>query len=88
MKHIAMYEVQFIHYSDSDYTRVSSYRLNEYGTYVDEDGKSISFGGNNYEMINIPNPFIIREDEIEKYRKYGCGFRSLKYLGSIIEETD
>lgn len=87
MKHIKMYEVQFNdYYNNTDYTRVSSYKLNEYGSYVDEDGKSISLDGNNYVTINIPFPFIIREDEIEKYKRYGCGYKSLKYVGSIIEE--
>jgi hypothetical protein len=36
--------------------------------------------------LYIPSPFIICEDEIEKYKKYGCGYKSLEYVGSIIEE--
>jgi hypothetical protein len=62
---------------------VSSRKLNEYNYFVDEDGKE---NGNNYKYFYIPSPFIIREDEIEKYKKYGCGYKSLEYVGSIIEE--
>lgn len=87
MKHVKMYKVTFNHYCDySGLTRVSSMKLNEFLEFVDEDGKRVSFDGNNYEYLDIPNPFIIREDEIEKYKKYGCGYKSLEYVGSVIEE--
>lgn len=87
MKHIKMYKVVFNHYYNySDLNKVSSMKLDEYNEFVDEDGKNISFGGNNYKYLDIPNSFIIREDEIEKYKKYGCGYKSLEYVGSIIEE--
>lgn len=87
MKHIKMYKVVFnYYYNDSDLNKVSSMKLNEYNKFVDEDGKNVSFDGNNYQYLDIPNPFIIREDEIEKYKKYGCGYKSLEYVGSIIEE--
>ena len=42
----------------------------------------------NGSYLHIPNPFIIREDEIEKYKKYGCGYKSLRYVGSIIDEEN
>ena len=48
--------------------------------------KNVSYKGNNYQYLDIPNPFIIREDEIEKYKKFGCGYKSLEYIGSVIEE--
>ena len=87
MKHIKMYKVVFnYYYNYSNLNKVSSMRLNEYNEFVDEDGKNVSFEGNNYQYLDIPNPFIIREDEIEKYKKYGCGYKSLEYVGSIIEE--
>ena len=87
MKHIKMYKVIFNHYyNDTNLNMVSSMKLDEYNDYVDEDGKKVSVGGNNYEYLDIPCPFIIREDEIEKYKKYGCGYKSLEYVGSIIEE--
>ena len=87
MKHIKIYKVEFNHYyNDTDYHTVSSARLDEYNDFVDEDGKNIAFDGNNIEYLYIPSPFLIREDEIEKYKKYGCGYESLEYVGSIIEE--
>ena len=82
-----MYKVVFNNYCNySNLNKVSSMKLNEYNDFVDEDGKLISDNGNNYKYLDIPNPFIIREDEIEKYKKYGCGYKSLEYVGSIIEE--
>ena len=87
MKHIKMYKVVFNNYYNySNLNKVSSMKLNEYNEFVDEDGKNVSYKGSNYQYLNIPNPFIIREDEIEKYKKYGCGYKSLEYIGSIIEE--
>lgn len=84
MKHTKMYKVTFNHYyNDSDYNTISSMKLNEDNYFVDEDGKE---NGSNYDYLHIPYPFIIREDEIEKYKKYGCGYKSLEYVGSIIEE--
>ncbi len=86
MKHIKLYKVVFNNYYNySDLNKVSSMKLNEYNEFVDEDGKNVSFDGNNYQYLDIPNPFIIREDEIEKYKKYGCGYKSLEYVGSIME---
>ena len=61
-------------------------RLNEHNQFVDEDGKNVSFDGNKYDYLDIPSPFLIREDEIEKYKKFGCGYKSLEYVGSILEE--
>lgn len=85
MKHIKMYEVIFnYYYNKTDYNTVSTYKFNEYNEYVGEDGRSADCKNGDY--LHIPNPFIIREDEIEKYKKYGCGYKSLKYIGSIIEE--
>lgn len=28
-------------------------------------------------------PFLIRESELEKYREYGNGFRTVKFVGNI-----
>ena len=85
MKHIKLYKVTFNHYyNDTDYNTVSTAYYNEYNNYVGEDGKKC--GTNNNHYLYIPKPFLIREDEIEKYRKYGCGYKSLEYVGSIVEE--
>lgn len=86
MKHIKMYEVTFNYYNATGYNTVSTYKFNEYNNYVGEDGKSADIKNGDY--LHIPNPFIIREDEIEKYKKYGCGYKSLRYVGSIIEEEN
>ena len=87
MKHIKMYEVTFnYYYNGTDYNTVSSYKFNEYNEYVGEDGRSADAKNGDY--LHIPNPFIIREDEIEKYKKYGCGYKSLRYVGSIIDEEN
>ncbi len=85
MKHIKMYKVEFNHYyNTTEVHTVSSGYYDEYNRWVGEDGKESSI--NNIDYLYIPNPFIIREDEIEKYKKYGCGYKSLEYVGSIIEE--
>ena len=85
MKHVKMYKVEFNHYyNNTDYHTVSSARFDEYNNYVGEDGKEPTL--KNHEYLYIPNPFIIREDEIEKYKKFGCGYKSLEYIGSVIEE--
>ena len=87
MKHVKMYEVTFnYYYNKTDYNTVSTYKFNEYNEYVGEDGRSADTKNGSY--LHIPNPFIIREDEIEKYKKYGCGYKSLRYVGSIIDEEN
>lgn len=35
--------------------------------------------------INIgKEPFLIRESELDKYRIYGGGFRSIEFVGNIV----
>lgn len=82
MKHIKLYKVIFNYYINNN--EISSAKYNEFNKYVGEDGKEISI--NNVSYLYIPNPFIIKEDEIEKYKKYGCGYKSLEYIGSLLEE--
>lgn len=85
MKHIKMYKVTFNHYfNNTDRNTVNTCHYDEYHNYVGEDGKEPKF--DNIHYLYIPNIFIIREDEIEKYKKFGCGYESLEYVGSIIEE--
>lgn len=31
------------------------------------------------------DPFLIREDEIEKYRYWGCGIESLTFVGHMFD---
>ena len=69
MKHIKMYKVTFNHYyNTTDFHTVSSGYYDEYNKWVGEDGKEPTL--KNHEYLYIPNPFIIREDEIEKYFKF------------------
>ena len=84
MKHIKMYKVTFNHYGSDEHV-VSSARLNEYNEFVDEKGEKLSAHAKDYSYIYPPSPFLIREDEIEKYKKYGCEYKSLEYVGSIME---
>lgn len=85
MKHVKMYKVEFNHYfNDTDRNTVDTCYYDEYHNYVGEDGKEPKL--DNIHYLYIPNIFIIREDEIEKYKKFGCGYKSLEYVGSIIEE--
>lgn len=85
MKHIKMYKVTFNHYfNNTDRNTVDTCYYDEYHNYVGEDGKEPKL--DNIHYLYIPNIFIIREDEIEKYKKFGCGYESLEYIGSIIEE--
>ena len=85
MKHIKMYKVTFNHYfNNTDRNTVDTCYYDEYHNYVGEDGKEPKL--DNIHYLYIPNIFIIREDEIEKYKKFGCGYESLEYVGSIIEE--
>ena len=90
MKYVKLYQVVFIHYSDYSKNKVSTGHYNTYGDFVGEDGNPVNstkVNLTNIKYLNLPDKFIIREDEIEKYRKYGCGYQSLEYIGSIIEET-
>lgn len=85
MKHIKMYKVTFNHcFNNTDRNTVNTCYYDEYHNYVGEDGKEPKL--DNVHYLYIPNIFIIREDEIEKYKKFGCGYESLEYVGSIIEE--
>ena len=84
MKHVKMYKIIFNNYFNNDKNTVSSCYYNEYHHYVGEDGQEPTIANTKY--LYLPNIFIIREDEIEKYKKYGCGYKSLEYVGSIMEE--
>lgn len=38
----------------------------------------------NMEHINVgKEPFLVRESELEKYRKFGGGFRNVKFVGNM-----
>ena len=84
MKHTKMYKVTFNHYyNDSDYNTISSMKLNEDNYFVDEDGKE---NGSNYDYLHIPYPFIIREDEIEKYKNMVVDINPLNMLAVLLKK--
>lgn len=35
------------------------------------------------EYLRTPSPFLIRESDIELYKKYGGGFKSLEFVGYL-----
>ena len=79
LKPIKMYKVAFNEYyhmlcEEKGYTRIQ-YKPEEQG--VGEDPK----------LLVIPEVFIIREDEFDKYKDFGRGFYKLEYIGSMLEET-
>ena len=92
MKEVKMYKVMFNEYHNElvyHHNKISTAHFNLDGEYVDEDGMNISMNIDkkaNYETLTIPNPFLIREDEIEKYKKYGNGYHSIDYVGSVLVE--
>ena len=67
-----IYMVEFMLYSNYLRDTVSTY-----------DG-SYSYDISKIEYLNIgKEPFLIRESEIEKYRKFGNGYRKLEFIGCI-----
>ena len=57
----------------------------EFNEYTNYSKNCVSDG--NGEYIDIDNgPFLIREDEIEKYRQFGDGIRTLTYVGTMIPD--
>ena len=92
MKEVKMYKVMFNEYYNElvyHQNKISTAHYNSDGQYVDENGTNISMNIDkkaSYETLTIPNPFLIREDEIEKYKKYGNGYCSIDYVGSVLVE--
>lgn len=79
LKPIKLYKVAFNRYyhmicEEEGFTRVQ-YKPDEQD--IDNEPK----------LLIIPETFIIREDEFEKYKDYGCGFHKLEYVGSMLEKT-
>ena len=35
------------------------------------------------EYLNVPSPFLIKEYEIESYKKWGGGYKSLEFVGYL-----
>lgn len=77
-KPIRMYKVTFNEYyhmlcEEKGYTRIQ-YKPEECNV------------GDEPKLLVIPDVFIIREDEFDKYKDFGRGFYKIEYVGSILEE--
>lgn len=48
-------------------------------TVSDWDGKSSFSGKEKY--LDVPQPFLIKESDLDKYRIYGGGYRNTKFVG-------
>lgn len=73
MKLEKVYAVEFMEYTNC---------LND--TVSDWDGESPFEIGNNTNYINVGrNNFLVRESELEFYRKFGQGFKSITFIGNM-----
>lgn len=64
-----VYEVEFMQYTDTLKDRVNHASENPVTTSYIDVGKE---------------PFLVKESELDKYRRYGGGFRSVKFVGNMI----
>ena len=69
-----LYEVKFNRYTNCIEDTVS-----------DWDGVGDVFGAKVH-YISTPTPFIIKESDIDYYRKFGGGFKSLRFAGYLLRE--
>ena len=67
-----VYAVEFMVYTNC---------LND--TVSDWDGKG-SPSLKDIKYLAVGHNFLIKESEIEKYRKFGQGYRNLKFVGELI----
>lgn len=63
-----VYVVEFMHYSNA----MKDYVSNNADT--EKDVKYLNVGR---------EPFLVKESDLEKYRGYGGGFRSITFVGNI-----
>ena len=63
-----IYSVEFMTYTDCLKDTVS-----------DWDGKSSSIKDIKY--LKVPEPFLVKESDLDKYRTYGGGYRNTKFVG-------
>ena len=71
MKLEKVYKVTFMQYTNALKDTVS-----------DWDGEYDTLGDSNYLEVG-KEPFLLRECELQKYQKYGGGFRSIEFVGNI-----
>ena len=63
-----IYSVEFMTYTDGLKDTVS-----------DWDGESGSIKDIKY--LKVPEPFLVKESDLDKYRTYGDGYRNTKFVG-------
>lgn len=66
-----IYSVEFMTYTDSLEDTVS-----------DWDGKSSSI--KDIEYLKVGHNFLLRESQLEIYRKFGGGYRNIKFVGELL----
>lgn len=66
-----IYSVEFMTYTDCLKDTVS-----------DWDGKSSSIKDIKY--LNVGHNFLLRESQLELYRKFGGGYRNIKFVGELL----
>ena len=71
-----IYAVEFISYTNCLKNTVS-----------DWDGKGIPKVGEQ-EYLTVGHNFLVRESELEKYRKFGQGYRSITFVGELLIEDE
>jgi len=69
-----------------EFMKYSNYARDTVSTYDD----SYSYDTSKIEYLKVgKEPFLIRESEIEKYRKFGNGYRNLEFIGCMeINESE
>lgn len=65
-----VYSVEFMEYTDILQDTVS-----------DWDGKSSSIKDIKY--LKVGHNFLLRESQLEKYRKFGGGYKNIKFVGYL-----
>ena len=70
-KYELLYDVEFNRYTNCMEDTVSNW---------DGVGDALNL---DIEYISVPKPFIIKESDIDYYRKFGGGFKYLKFVGYL-----
>lgn len=67
-----IYFVEFMTYTNCMKDTVSNW-----------DGKGDPFG-KDIKYLDVGHNFLIKESEIEKYKKFGQGYRNIKFVGELM----
>ena len=66
-----VYKVEFMSYTNVTKNVVARYRKD---TNCNKTADYLDVG---------PSPFLVKESDLEKYREYGDGYRSIEFVGKI-----